>query len=201
MTLDDDSLWLDALAGRVDRNDAVQSRSLVQEALALRGLIRSQESEFGPTVLEIDAERVATLIERARREGLLATRETRFGSTRRAWSGVRRLSLAAAALVIIAVGAGIWQSQLPPTETLRGVERGTVLLTARDPQALKHQLVGELQAAGVRVSSYERLGRAGIDADLPQPLSSELKRVLERHHIPVPADGALVVEIEGPDRP
>jgi len=54
------------------------------------------------------------------------------------------------------VGAGIWQSQLPPTETLRGVERGTVLLTARDPQALKHQLVGELQAAGVRVSSYER---------------------------------------------
>jgi hypothetical protein len=74
-------------------------------------------------------------------------------------------------------------------------------LTARDPQALKHQLTEELQAAGAKVAGYERLDRVGIDADLPQPLPAQLVRVLERHHIPIPSDGVLIVEIEAPGRP
>jgi hypothetical protein len=193
VNLDDDTVWLDALAGRID---AVPSPGVVREAVALRELIRSQEFNVSPAVPMVDAEREAALIERARREGLLSPR-----APPRRWFAVKRLGFAAAAMIIIAIGAGFWRSFLPPAETLRGVDHGTVRLAARDPQALKRQLTEELQSAGVKVSGYERLDRIGIDADLPQPVSSQLAEVLKQHHIPIPADGVLVVEIEAAGRP
>jgi hypothetical protein len=217
MNPDDDTVWLDALAGRIDAArstseaadtgiDAAQSRIIVQEAMALRELIRSQEFDVAPAVPSVDAAREAALIERARQEGLLApttphSLETHAAIPRRRRFASNRLGFAAAAILVLAVGAGLWRSLLPPTETLRSVEHGTVRLAARDPQALKAQLTQELQAAGAKVSGFERLGRVGIDADLPQPVSSQLVGVLERHHIPVPSDGVLVVEIEAAGRP
>jgi hypothetical protein len=213
VNLDDDTVWLDALAGRIEAapstDDAEVSRALVREAVALRELIRSQELDAAAGVPALDPEREAALIERARREGLLATSATfaTAGSSAMPAPPRRRrftagpLGYAAAAIVLLAIGVGFWRSLLPPAETLRGVEHGTVRLTARDPQALKRQLTEELQAAGAKVEGFERLGRAGIDADLLQPLSPELVRVLARHHIPIPSDGVLVVEIEGPGSP
>jgi len=44
------------------------------------------------------------------------------------------------------------------------------------------------------------LGRVGIDADLPQPLSAEVAKILQRHQIPIPSDGTLVVEIASESR-
>ncbi len=211
MSLDDDTTWLDALAGRIGMapstgEAAAASRALVREAVALRELIRTQEFDAGPAVPSVDAGREAALIERARREGLLAppamhAPRTDSVTPRRRRFAVSRLGFAAAAIVAVALGAGFWRTLLPPSETLRGVEHGTVRLTARDPQALKHQLTEELQAAGAKVAGYERLDRVGIDADLPQPLPAQLVRVLERHHIPIPSDGVLIVEIEAPGRP
>jgi hypothetical protein len=216
VNLDDDSLWLEALAGRVDAapfaagadhpgSEAERSQAPVREGTALRELIRSQPLDAASDVPSIDAGREAALIERARREGLLAPPamqppRTHSAIPRRRRLTVGRLGFAAAAILLIVIGAGFWRSLLPPTETLRGVEHGTVRLTARDPQALKHRLTEELQAAGAKVSGFERLGRAGIDADLPQPVSPQLLRVLERHHIPIPSDGVLIVEIEPPGR-
>jgi hypothetical protein len=216
VNLDDDSIWLDALAGRVETapfaadadhpgSEAEQSRAPVREGAALRELIRSQPFDAVSDVPGVDAGREAALIERARREGLLAfpamqPPRTDSAAPRRRGFRVSRLGFAAAAILVVAIGAGFWRSLLPPTETLRGVEHGTVRLTAGDPRALKHQLTEELQAAGATVSGFERLGRAGIDADLPQPLSPQLVRVLERHHIPIPSDGVLIVEIEPPGR-
>lgn len=192
--MDEDTSWLDALAGRTER----ASSALVLEALALRGFIRSQGFDVAPPVPTVDPARERELLERARREGLLprpagAPPRPRFADT--------RVTFAAAAMMLAAIGVGLWRSTAPPVETLRGVTNGTVHLEARDPPALKRELTAELTAAGVRVSGYERLGHVGIDADLPQPVSSPVAAILERHHIPIPADGVLSVEIDAPGRP
>jgi hypothetical protein len=216
MSMDDDISWLDALAGRTDappspaagESDAASapSRALVLEALALRGLIRSQQSDPAATVPIIDAARERELIERARTQGLLpgqvaGTRAVSTTAPRRRWYADTRITFAAAAVLLAAVGVGLWRSTQPPIETLRGVANGTVHLEARDPPALKRQLTKELNAVGVRVSGYERLGHIGIDADLPRPVSSPVAAVLDRHRIPIPADGVLVVEIDAPGHP
>jgi hypothetical protein len=206
MTMDDDTFWLDALAGRTDApSSPAPSRALVLEALALRGLIQSQQLDPASTVPSVDAARERELIERARTEGLLPPRAAGTlavgaAAPRRRWHADTRISFAAAAVLLAAVGVGLWRSTVPPVETLRGVANGTVHLEARDRIALKRQLTEELNRAGVRVSAYERLGHIGIDADLPQPVSSPVAAILERHHIPIPADGVLVVEIDAPSQ-
>jgi hypothetical protein len=191
---DDDTAWLEALAGRGRES---QSR-LTREGLALRERIRKQEVEAaaGEPLPEIDAARESALIERAVAEGLLAPRAAR----NRRFAGIR-FSMAAAAVLIVAVAVGLLRFMQPPTEIFRGTQNGTIRLETRDPPALKRRLIEELSAAGVEVSGYERLGHVGIDADLPQPVSPHVRQVLERHHIPVPADGTLIIEIDAPGRP
>lgn len=205
MTVEDEAAWLDALAGRVDPPDPTSSSSaqearlnLVQEALTLRSFIRAQEINIEPAIPTVDAARERELIERARAAGLLsAATPARVTPYRRRRFPSSRTGFAAAATVILAIGAaGLWRSTLPPPEALRGIVGGTVHLEARDPPALKRRLIEELTAVGVSVSGYERFGHLGIDADLPLPVSAAVAHVLERHHIPVPRDGALVVEID-----
>jgi hypothetical protein len=200
MTMDEDTSWLDALAGRTEH----ASSALALEALALRGFIRSQGFEVAPPVPAVDPARERELLERARREGLLlrpAAPAVAHAAPPRRWFADTRVTFAAAAMLLAAIGVGVWRSTGPPVETLRGVANGTVHLEARDPPALKRELIAELTAAGVRVSGYERLGHIGIDADLRQPVSSPVAAILARHHIPVPADGVLSVEIDAPGRP
>jgi len=198
MNADKDQIWLDALAGRVDETER---RAESQEAHALRELIHAQSLDDSTTVAAVDPAREEQLIERARTEGLLpAPPHPAHRASSAPWR--RRLFaprglLAAAALATIAI-AVLVQALLPPAETFRGVAGGTVRLESRNPPALKRQLMEELDAAGVRVLGYDRLGRVGIDADLPQPVSAQVRRVLERHRIPIPADGVLVVEIDAP---
>ena len=204
---DDETAWLEALAGRVDPPDsATHSRSsgaaaerlhLVREALALREYILAQEFKVVPAVHAVDAVRERELIERAIAVGLLTVATPRIAEPRRRRFADSRTRFRAAAMVILAVGAaGLWWSTSPPPESLRGVVGGTIHLEARDPPALKRRLIEELSAVGVKVSGYERFGHLGIDADLPLPVSAAVVHVLERHHIPVPPDGALVVEID-----
>lgn len=202
MTMDEDTSWLDALAGRTER----ASSALALEALTLRGFIQSQGFDVAPAVPTVDPVRERELLARAGREGLLprpAAPLPRVGHAAppRSWFADTRVTFAAAAMVLAAIGVGLWRSTAPPVETLRGVANGTVHLEARDPPALKRELTAELTAAGVHVSGYERLGHVGIDADLPQPVSSPVAAILERHHIPIPADGVLSVEIDAPGRP
>jgi hypothetical protein len=204
---DHDTTWLDALAGRTNGE---QSPAITQEALALRKLIREHESgNAGAPVAEVDAAREKELIARAAAQGLLAPPSARAPSAsassvrapaaRRRQSTGLRFTLAAAAVLVIAVGVGLLRSPQPPMERFRGAQNGTVRLAARDPLALKRKLIEELSGAGVSVSGYERLGHIGIDADLPQPLPPSIRQILDRHHIPAPPDGALVVEIDPSD--
>ena len=192
-----DDVWLEALAGRVSPAQvSEQSRALALEAAALREFIREEESVISLDVPGVSAAREEELIARARRDGLLVS----YSTDARARPSLRRLSLSAAAVLVVAVGIGVWRASLPPLEVVRGVDHGTVHMEARDPAALKRQLTDELEAAGVKVSGYERLGRVGIDADLPQPLPPEVAKILARHQIPIPSDGALVVEIASEPR-
>jgi hypothetical protein len=41
----------------------------------------------------------------------------------------------------------------------------------------------------------------GVDADVPRPVPERVRAVLEKHHIDVPKDGVLKIEITAPDKP
>ena len=187
--VDDDQTWLETLAGRGSQDSPGSEPS---EAKVLRELIAAQLQEDSTTVAEVDAQREAALIMRARVEGLLPQRVTR--SARRVWW------LTGGALAATAILASIILSLLrnaPVSENFRGMDGGAVRIESSNPQALKDRLLRELNAVGVRATGYDRLGRLGIDADLPQPLPPAVQHLLEKHHIPLPSDGVLTVEIEG----
>jgi len=176
--------WLDALAGREAPESATR-----REAQALRAALRS------PAPAAITAEppnlaREAQLIARAVEEKLIAPGPPLRRS---------RWLLPIAAGVLLTFSAGIllqYQQQSTQPEVVRG-DDAVVRIAADDPAALKHRILRELRAAGVEATGYEALGAYGIDAELPLPLSDAVKRVLESHHIPEPADGVLRVEIRG----
>ena len=187
--VDDDQTWLETLAGRGSQDFP---GSEATEAKVLRELIAAQLQEDSTAVAEVDAQREAALIMRARVEGLLPQRVTR--SARRVWW------LTGGALAATAILASIILSLLrnaPVSENFRGMDGGAVRIESSNPQALKDRLLRELNAVGVRATGYDRLGRLGIDADLPQPLPPAVQHLLEKHHIPLPSDGVLTVEIEG----
>jgi hypothetical protein len=191
---EEDQTWLEALAGRSASGSAGTD---ISEAKLLRELLGAHLREDTVAVAEVDPSREAMLIARARADGLLpalppASRPSATSrSVHRAWW------LTGGGLAAAAVLATVLLGQLRPAgETFRGMDGGTVRLESAHPQALKDDLLRELNAAGVRATGYDRLGRLGIDADLPQPLPTKVQQLLERHHIPIPKDGALAVEIE-----
>jgi hypothetical protein len=190
MSEQEDLHWLDELAGRTASGS---TDAAGEEARALRGLISAQIKDDPVAVAPTDFARESALIARARAEGLLPPR------SRRPWFHAAA-GLAAAAL-LASVVIGVYRTSLPPPETFRGVQDGTVRLAAKDPAALKQQIIRELRSAGVAAVGYERLGRSGIDAELPKPISPSVRAVLERHQIPEPADGALVIEIDAAETP
>jgi hypothetical protein len=180
-----DQAWLEALAGRQSADDGPDAR----EAYILREAILEH---LGGDVLaprSDDAERLAALIERARREGLIVPRAPRR----------TLVPLGIAATIICAVGAtAMWNVLHHGTRTTqvqRGGREDIVHLRASDPLQLKQQILQELQSAGVSARGYESFGVQGIDADLPRPTPPAVEHILREHGIPTPVDGILRVEI------
>jgi hypothetical protein len=195
---DEDQIWLDALAGRVSADPSATGAA---EAKALRELIRVQLREDGVAVSEIDTARETQLLARARATGLLPAQPgiapSRATATPRSARPVWLLT--GGALAALGIIAGVVLNLLgspPPSEIFRGIDSGTARIESAAPQALKAQLLRELNAAGVHATGYDRLGRLGVDADLPQPLTPAVQEVLQRHHLPIPKDGVLTVEIQ-----
>jgi hypothetical protein len=181
MSEDKDRIWTEALAGR-DDGDSTEAR----EGRALRLAILARAAESAPPQITEDPHRVAALLARARREGLIPAAASR-------WLGWR--GGLAAALVVGAVGLAVyWRAPVEP-ETVRGVVDGVTRIEAADPLAFQTALMRELRDAGVQATGYERLGRFGIDADLPQPVPDPVLRILKRRGLPIPGDGVLRVEI------
>ncbi len=186
MTQDDDDLWLDALAGRAARDsDASREAQELRAAMLARDV---RDVEVEPT----DAAREQMLLERARRDGVLAILPRKPSRM--------QLSLAAAALVCVALG--FWSIEQPRDDAfvVRSAPDGTIRMESADPQALKQRLLSDLRAVGIAANGYQRLGTEGIDADLPPELPDKVAAVLDRYHLVPPVDGVLRVEIAAPLR-
>jgi hypothetical protein len=192
MTADDDQLWLDTLAGRVP-SDHAHAASI--EAGRLRAAIAQRQPIQTADAPARDLQREAQLLARAAREGLIDPAKLHRRSGLRQWLNAPAAMLAYAAVACVVVGIALLMRPVADTEVVRGARDGIVTIEAVDPGALKAQLLAELRAAGASATGYERFGRQGIDAELPQPLNDRIRAVLEKHHLEEPADGTLKIEI------
>jgi hypothetical protein len=196
MQADDDS-WLDGLAGNgKDPDKAASAEGRVLREM-LRGAALDPDTSDHPAIADEDPAREAALINRARTAGILPAERAPAGfpSTRR-WYSRWQVKLAAASIICMAIGVQLYSRFGEPTQTLRSAREGVIHISAADPVQLKHDLIRELGAAGVKAAGYESFGRQGIDADLPSPLPQAVREVLDRHGIPVPQDNILQVEID-----
>ena len=195
---DEDQDWVDALAGRAPEGS---NRGVVREGLRLRELIQRNVHAPDVSVPERDARREAQLLERAQREGLLDPSQlTKRRRRLMRPTGIGGLALAAS-LACLAVALTFLLHGTPQTQHLRGAHEEVVRIEAADPTALKMQILQELRAVGVTATGYEQLGVEGIDADLPEPVPPRVREVLTRHHVSVPSDGVLKIEITAPSAP
>ncbi len=194
MTDSDDQTWFDLLAGRATSDNDPVARSEAQQ-LRQRLLARAaQRPDNEPA--QHDRAREDQLIERARFAGLLPQRMVRRSPRRNALS-----LLAAAALVCVAITAGYQLRNARTPEVVRSGPSEIVRLSATNPLQLKYQIIDELRRVGIAATGYELLGRQGIDADIPQPIADDVRSVLQKYRIPLPADGVLRVEIESEGAP
>lgn len=182
---DEDERWFNALAGHPQTSDRSE---LSAQAAALRAAIRARAAPEAGEVRGTDPGREAELVARARAAGLLPRRQT------------RRWVALAAALACVAVGVSL-QLRNASTTVVRGDASGVVHLRSHDPLRLKDDLIRELDAAGVAATGYATPEVQGVDADVPAPLPDPVRKVLERHAIPVPSGTVLQIEIESDHGP
>ncbi len=86
---------------------------------------------------------------------------------------------------------------LPGVERDSGaVMRGDVVQTRRaaDPAADREALRAALQAADIQSTPYQRLGRLGLDVDLPQPLTAAQRDAMARLGLATPMGPSLRIE-------
>jgi hypothetical protein len=183
---DDDDQWLAGLAGKTP---AAAGDDLSAQGAALRSAILARTVSEPGAVPAIDSQREAALIWRARAAGLLGPTRSRT-----VW-----WATLAAALACVALGVSLQMRPQTATVVLRGDSAGPLRIRAADPLRLKQELLRELSAAGVQATGYDNLGLQGIDADLPRPLPEAVRRILDRHAIPLPSGNVLQLEIE-PDK-
>ena len=189
----DDEAWFEGLAGRASRGPAAREGARLRAAY---GRLPAPVVATPPVEPIVAAARAEGLF---RRRGLCpscAQRWRRWTAALRA-NGWRWSSGLAVAAVLAGVSASLWMQPGPePAPTLRAPADGLWLRAAPDPAAARDRLAERLQAQGLTVRRYERLGRAGLDADLPQPPSAELQRLLREEGLVPAADGSLRVEFE-----
>ncbi len=196
---DDDDVWVDTLAGRATTDPKAAA---AYEAQWLREAILRQRKTQVADIPARDPQRELELLARAQNEGLIDPARL---AARARWPGAlttRAAMLAyAATLACVAIALAMFLRPAAELERVRGGSDGTALIEAADPVALKAELLTELRAAGVSATGYERFGVQGIDADLPQPIPEPVRAVLKKHHLDVPADGVLKIEITRPGTP
>lgn len=193
---DSDQDWLDALAGRAPTG---ADNAAIREARRLRELIQRNVRAPDVPVAANDAQREAQLLERARREGLIdpaqltqRTHRLTRAATVGWWAGI------AASVVGISMAVAVFLHGTPQAVHVRSAREHITRIEASDPTALKMEILDELHSAGVRATGYETLGIEGIDAQLPEPVPPRVRDVLTRHHLTVPSDGVLRIEIATP---
>ena len=195
----DDERWLDTLAGRAS---AGQDGVAGLEAARLRTAL--QQLDAAPTQA-LGAEVEQALLDQLLGQAAAAPKAGLCPGCRRRWAALldgllaRPVWGAALAGLGLWLGVGLWQ---PPAEDPGApVERALpeariLLLSDAQPRQRRDELARQLGGAGATVRRYERLGRFGLDAQFPQPLSSDATQRLAELKLGVDADGVLRLEIE-----
>ena len=183
--------WLEGVAGRAQGDS-----SAVREGIALRRAVLDHEARMPVEQPQAqDPARERQLLARAREQGLGGERRGLFGAWP-SWNlATVAATLAGVALVLALVMQVMRTAEEPSQDVVRDSRDQVVRLVADDPVRLKQEIVADLRAAGVEATGYEMLGRQGVDADLPRPLTDAVRAVLKKHRIPEPADSVLRVEI------
>ena len=203
----DDADWLDLLAGRAVANARPSCRV---EATWLRAAMLS----FRPVIPRGDVPdpklRLHSLLAKAELAGLIEgtppPRESRLGSPVKRMSDalLSRLKVlanllfrsptawATAAVLAMAVILSLPSSDEPDGSVMRGNSEQQLVST--DPAALQQQMATELSGRGFEVTSFERLGRPGLELTLKGRPSAEQLAALRRAGLSWPDGPQLVVE-------
>lgn len=205
--------WLRGLRGQTPAPDADSRSHAEGQCLQLALSATPVEAPaVSPRELEL-------MLERAEREGLFrATGCQRCRVWREAlrdvwrapawrWGGAFSGALALSLMVWLGLPQqAIWPGDdgVPASASTSGdggVTRGSdgvLQLRVPDPQAWREALASELQAQGLEVRRYERLGRLGLDVELsglPAERQAPVQAILTRRGLPWPADGVLMLEL------
>ncbi len=210
--MSDDELWLQTLAGRTGpahraTGPAAAPRPAQNEAELLRDAMRRWPAA-APS-LAVSAEDIEQLVAAARDAGLLAPRwHLCRACLQRALSWLQALGhwpaglMTAGVVALLLLGVALPLLLRPAADddgpALRApAQAGVQLRQAAQPEAARDALAGRLQALAVPVQRYQRLGRFGLDAELPvapHPANEALARLLREEGLVVAADGSLRVE-------
>jgi hypothetical protein len=199
----DDERWLQTLAGAGQRDTPPATR-LEAELLAtgLKALAGDAAAAGGSSASQ------------ARRDALLAALDSEPHNPRRPWwhcAGCserwrrwRGDTMPAPALAglafVLSLSAVLWtwapwRDPAPEAGLLRsGV--AVQLLVHPQPQAQRDALAQALLRQGAEVRRYQRLGRYGLQADLPTPVPADLQALLAAAGLPAIAGATLQVEYE-----
>ncbi len=200
----DDLQWFELMAGR----NASDARSATRaDAAWLRAALLSYAPQPPSGVMPEAGARATRLIARAVAAGVLrpaeltgwrralhALRQPKPGR-QRGWQGLGLATLAVLSLTLF-LRVNV---PMPPGEPA-DAERGAAVqqVISSDAPARQKQLLRALRAAGLDAQPYERLGRLGVDVELPQPLSPPQRAALQNQGLKPPAGRSLLIEIVPP---
>jgi hypothetical protein len=218
MIMDDIDDWVAALRGQANKNASPQTilmAKIMREAIIERENAKQPDAEFMLSPGSEDA-----FIAKARAEGLLPEKisllsrakrylpgwlhhespvkgnspglaESRSHSFR--WAGAGGLAIMFGLLIMVAP----WKINEPPEIlTTREIQNGINVLHVAKPSVERDRLAQDLAKLGINAKQYQRLGRLGLDADLPKSLPPELTKLLRHWAIQPSVDSVLTVEFE-----
>lgn len=199
---DDDDDWSALLAGRARPQADAGTRS---EASHLRDALLAYRQTAPQGDMPTPERRIERLLQRGREAGLLTPKDAPKGGVRLkpessrwpAWLRPQRLVMAMT--LLLSAGLAYFQVEFgTPDEQAqqRGGGASQTVRAARPAEA-RAKLLANLRAAGFEVLPFERLGRLGLDVELPNELSEAQRRVLIAQGLSVPEGPALSIEIVG----
>lgn len=216
-TEQDDQHWFDLMAGRAVPDAHGRTRA---DTAWLRAALLAYRARPPAGQMPAAEQRIERLLGRAVQAGVLppspaaqpAPSQPAVPSRRPAWwrqlfgspaRGASRPAIGwalAPALVVVALVGTVLLRQTDPPAERPDVERGPALqqISAADPAQRQQQLVQALRAAGLDAQPFERLGRRGVDIELPVPLPPPQAQALQREGLRAPEGPNLIVEVLPP---
>lgn len=206
--VDDDRDWFELMAGRAapDARPALKAEAAWLRAAMLS--YRTAAPQGGPAEAEL---RVARLLERARIAGALPAEAPPMPERQPPnieLAGTRPLPRRWASWGLgLALAASLALLSMPPELLLQNpgsdadpVLRGESVQTLEgpDPAMRRQQALQALESAGFRAQVFDRLGRPGLDIDMPPALSSAQSQTLKRLGVRVPDGPSLQLEFRAP---